>query len=112
MHNPFEVLAARLESIEEILLDMKRATRRTDDQAHAPHAVLNVDEAAALTGFAKSTIYKMTSGGTMPHSKRGKKLYFDRQEIEAWLLQERQTTKSDIERLATEQLTRAARGRG
>ena len=35
---------------------------------------------------SKSTIYKKASLGLIPHAKNGKKLYFDLQEIDEWLL--------------------------
>ena len=35
---------------------------------------------------SRSTIYKKAYQGLIPHSKRGKKLYFDLKEIDAWLL--------------------------
>lgn len=36
---------------------------------------------------SKSTIYKKVYQGIIPHSKRGKKLYFDLAEIDQWLME-------------------------
>lgn len=50
-------------------------------------AALTVDECAIYTGMAKSYIYKLTHEGIIPHAKpNGKKIYFDRVELEQWLL--------------------------
>jgi len=35
---------------------------------------------------SRSTLYKKISKGLIPHSKQGKKLYFDLNEIDEWLL--------------------------
>lgn len=62
---------------------------------------LTIDEAAAFTGLSVNTIYKLTSTQEIPHYKpRGKMLYFDRAELEAWLLQRRVKTLDEIDRAA------------
>ncbi len=59
--------------------------------------VLNIDEAAAFTGMTVSYLYKLTSTQEIPHYKpRGKMLYFDRSELESWLLQRRIKTTEEI----------------
>lgn len=47
--------------------------------------VLNINEVSILTGLSKSSIYKFTHTGRIPFYKQAKHLYFNRQEIEAWL---------------------------
>lgn len=60
-------------------------------------AVLTVDEAARYMGIAKSTLYKMTMRREIPFSKpSGKVCYFDRLELEAWLMSNRQATADEI----------------
>lgn len=46
--------------------------------------VLQLDGASSITGLSKSTLYKLTSSGEIPHYKRSKHLYFDRVELENW----------------------------
>lgn len=49
--------------------------------------ILNLEEACDLLGFKKSYIYKLTSQGLIPYSRpTGKKLFFDREKLEAWML--------------------------
>ena len=64
-------------------------------------AVLNTEEAAAFTNLAVSHIYKLTSTQEIPHYKpRGKMIYFDRVELEGWLLSRRIKTVEEIEQAA------------
>ena len=51
--------------------------------------VLDIDKLCTYTGLSKDTIYKYTRNSQIPHSKRGKKLFFDREAIDAWLLRQR-----------------------
>jgi excisionase family DNA binding protein len=59
--------------------------------------VLNIDELCTLAGLSKSTIYKLTMNGKIPHYKQAKHLYFDRVECENWLLENRGYNVADIE---------------
>ena len=59
--------------------------------------VLTVEEAAAYTGLSISHVYKLTSTQDIPHYKpRGKMLYFERAELDSWLLQRRVKTNDEI----------------
>lgn len=59
--------------------------------------VLTVDEAARYMGIAKSTLYKMMMRREIPYSKpNGKVCFFDRQELEAWLMSNRVATADEI----------------
>ncbi len=51
------------------------------------HRFLTVDEVAALTRYAKRTIYKKCRAGEIPHKQHVPygKLLFDRNEIEQWM---------------------------
>ena len=66
--------------------------------AHEPK-IVDLDRLLELRPIvgAKSTIYKKASAGTIPHSKRGKKLYFQLEEIDAWLLADKVKTVDEIE---------------
>ena len=49
------------------------------------HAILTIDEAVAFTGYSKSAIHSATSKDTIPHFKRGNKLFFYKDELAEWL---------------------------
>jgi len=88
MENPFAIIAARLEVIEDYLLDLKRTTNAATDDTATPigRKVLNIDQLCEYADLKKQTVYKLTSAGEIPHSKRGKRIYFDRDAVDAWLL--------------------------
>ena len=50
-----------------------------------PHAIFTIDEAVAFTGYSKSAIHSATSKDTIPHFKRGNKLFFFKDELAEWL---------------------------
>jgi excisionase family DNA binding protein len=67
--------------------------------------ILSISEASAFTGLATSYLYKLTSTQEIPHYKpRGKMLYFDRSELEAWLKQNRVNSHTDIATKAVEHI--------
>lgn len=72
----------------------------------AAKKVLNLDDVAALTGLAKSYLYKLTSRKEIPHyCPNGKQIFFDREEIENWMKRGRVATRSEIEKKAVTYLT-------
>lgn len=84
-----------LQSIDERL-------RNIESLLHSQKTVLNFDEVAAYTGLSKSYLYKLTSTGGIPCFKpQGKHIYFSKQEIDQWLLQNRKATTDEIEAQAS-----------
>lgn len=55
-----------------------------------------IELAIELTGLAKPTIYGLVSERKIPHSKRGKKLYFSRFELLEWLTNGKRKTRDEI----------------
>ena len=63
--------------------------------------VLTIDDVALLTALSKSYIYRLTSSKQIPYyNPNGKKIYFDRKEIETWMKQNRVNTADEAEREA------------
>jgi excisionase family DNA binding protein len=50
-----------------------------------PKEILNVDEAAALLGVHRQTVYDYASAGEIPHRRLGRRLLFSRRAIVAWV---------------------------
>lgn len=49
--------------------------------------VLTFNEAAEYTGYSRSYLRKLTSGGIIPHSKpNGKSIFFELRKLNEWLL--------------------------
>ena len=84
-----DLLHSKLDRIESLLTAQKK--------------VLNFDEAAIHTGLSKSHLYKKTSTGGIPcYKPTGKHIYFDREELDRWLLQGRRATTDEIEQRAAD----------
>ena len=55
--------------------------------------VLTPDEVSLMYGLSKDYLYHLTSERVIPfHKPNGKKIFFDKEEVENWLLQNRQDT--------------------
>lgn len=69
----------------------------TERVALPQKAVLTSQEAAAYLGISLSKLYKLTCAKEIPHYKpNGKLNYFERAEIEAWVLRNRIATNAEI----------------
>lgn len=74
----------RLSRIENMLLSQK--------------TVLNFDEASVYTGLSKSHLYKLTSTGGIPcYKPTGKKLYFNKEELDNWMLRNKKLSQDEID---------------
>lgn len=87
MENPFEEITNRLERIERLL---NKGIITPDVPP-----VFGVDICSQITGYAKPTIYKNTSKKLIPHFVRDGKLYFKRDEIYAWMTQNKVKTMKE-----------------
>lgn len=66
--------------------------------------IIRAAEAADMLGISMSTLYKWTMMRIIPHMKKGKLLFFRREELEAWLLDSRVKTQEEIEEQAATEL--------
>ena len=81
----------RLKSIEAKLNMIKQGTKD----------VLTVNELTEYTGLSKSYLYKLTMRQEIPHYKpSGKQIYFNRDEINKWLQQNRVSTHQELNQQA------------
>ena len=79
----FKIIDDRLRNIESLLLSQK--------------VVLNFDEVAVYTGLSKSHLYKLSCSGGIPCYRPSKHLYFNKQEIDQWLMQNRKATNKELD---------------
>jgi len=100
MENPFEIIEQRLDAIEQLLKQIKYGIPSSELGKN----VMNVRELSKYLGLSLSDIYKKTSSNVIPFYKRGKMIYFKRTEIDDWLTEFRQSTRSEIEQEAADYL--------
>lgn len=62
-----------------------------------PPILLTLKEASALLKLAPQTIYGFTSKRTIPFLKRGKKLYFHKEALVAWLEEGKKRTVKQMQ---------------
>lgn len=67
---------------QEILTEL----RRINESLLTQKSILDIDDLARYTNISKQTLYKYTANHSIPHHKVGKKLFFSKKEIDAWIL--------------------------
>jgi excisionase family DNA binding protein len=96
--------------MDEILLRLEKIERLLTSQTMLQKEVLNFNEAAEYLELSLSHLYRLTSTKQIPHfCPQGKKLYFNRLELDAWLQRNRQTTTEEIEKMATDYIIKKGR---
>jgi excisionase family DNA binding protein len=96
--------------MEEILKRLEIIEKHVLDQNLILKNVLNFNEAAKFIEVSHSHLYKLTSSGKVPFYKpNGKKIYFNRVELEEWLLRNRNETDAEIDQRAADYLIKKGR---
>jgi len=89
MTNPFEVIEARLNNIETLLLDLKHRDPIAPEPQPEPDKRLYGDKAAAeYLGCSVLTIAKLRRSGQIPFYRYGARYYFIAQQLDAALKHE------------------------
>lgn len=98
-------LSQQLNEIKALLQSQAIEPRKDSDET------LTIKEASVLVKLSVPTIYGLVSESKIPVSKRGKRLYFSKQELIAWIREGRKKTVSEVIAEADEFLT-STRKRG
>jgi excisionase family DNA binding protein len=96
MNNPFEVIEARLSSIENLILNLKHQPQKVEP-IQQPERFLTIQEASEFLSLSVPTIYSKVSKGELPVMKRSKRLYFSNSELLEYLKEGRKKTSSEIQ---------------
>lgn len=59
--------------------------------------VLDLDGAAIYTGYSRAHLYRLVGKRELPYYKKGYKLYFKKDELEQWMMENKIQSKSEIE---------------
>ncbi|MEZ4888397.1 MAG: helix-turn-helix domain-containing protein [Chitinophagales bacterium] len=90
------------EVVEQALLEQ---FKQRQDQTNQK-TIFNFIEGCQYIGISKSHGYKLTSGGLIPFSKRGKRIYFDKGELDKWLLENKVKGVAELEAETNDYLTK------
>lgn len=94
-----ESVLRKLEPVENLLqrLDL------LENSIYTTKKVFTFQEACMYIGVSESMLYKLTASKEIPHYKpRGKMVYFAKEELDEWLLQNCEPTIDDANRMAAE----------
>ncbi len=94
MNNPFEVIEARLNNIETLLLDLKHTPKEQGEEPEKDE-LLTVQDTAKFLSLSVPTIYTLISKGELPVMKRSKRCYFSKVELINYLKQGRKKTLAE-----------------
>ena len=96
----------------QILEKLESIERMLNEQNMLKKEVLSFTETAIYLEVSHSHLYKLTSNGTLPFYKpNGKKLYFNRHELDQWLLSNRHVSHNEIQQQAADYLVKKGRFR-
>ncbi|NOQ91085.1 MAG: helix-turn-helix domain-containing protein [Flavobacteriaceae bacterium] len=96
--------------MDNIILRLERIEKMLKTQQAMQKQVLNFNETCTYLELSHSHLYKLTSTSAIPHYKpNGKKIYFQKQELDGWLLRNRTDSKDETEQKAADYLIRKGR---
>jgi excisionase family DNA binding protein len=109
MNNPFEVIEARLSSIENLILDLKHQPKNSDT-SELQEKLLTIQEAAEFLNLTVPTLYSKSSRGELPVMRRSKRLYFSKTELLEYIKAGRKKSNAEIDALADAYLSTNKKG--
>jgi excisionase family DNA binding protein len=92
----FDLLPKAISELIERVARIELLLREERQPVAAENEMLNITEAATFLRLTKSTIYSKVCRGEIPAFKTGRRLYFDKVELTAWIRSSRKTTNEDI----------------
>jgi len=98
-YNPFAVIDRRLENIETLLLEIKHGSQKNDQPLTVGDSdeLLTAQQTADFLDLSKASVYGLVHAGKIPGAcKRGKRLYFSKQELTDWIKSGRKQTAAEL----------------
>ena len=96
----------------EILIELQEIRQLLSKQNLLKKEVLDLGEACEYLNVSPSYLYKLTANDSIVHyCPTGKKLFFQRHQLDEFILQNRQSTNAEMEQAATEYITYGKGGR-
>ena len=94
----FEQLPQAVTQLYDKLTNIERLLLQKSNEHHHPEAdqLLTIKQAAEMLTLSVPTIYGLVHDAKIPVSKKGKRLYFSRQELTDWIKSGRKKTSAEI----------------
>ena len=101
MNNPFEMIEARLSSIENLILDIKHQPKEVEKKERE-EALLTVQETAEFLKLSIATIYSKKSKGELPFCKPfgSKRVYFSKQALISYVMKGKSLSNDEVNEIA------------
>lgn len=97
--NAIESVLKKIDPVESLL----ERIALLEKNIYTTKQVFTFQEACMYIGVSESLLYKLTSGKEIPHYKpRGKMIYFTKEELDEWLMQNYEPTVDEAVRMANE----------
>jgi excisionase family DNA binding protein len=81
----------KLENLERLILSQNNSAQPEEDK------LLTIREAAEILHLSVPTVYGLVQRSEVPVCKRGKRLYFSKQELVSWIMSGRKKTVAEID---------------
>lgn len=98
-----------LQKVDSLHEKVSELSNRYPKQAEEP--MIGIEEACALLGRAKSTIYALTQARKIPYYQPGKMLQFKRSELMAWMENAKHETAFQTQKRVCEEMHKTVRHR-
>lgn len=105
MTNPFETIDERLGKIENLLLDLKNTSEKSEAPVESDE-LLTVKDAANFLHLTVPTIYGLISRKELPVMKRSKRCYFSKHDLLNYLKAGRKKTNVELSAEADSYMSR------
>ena len=85
LSNPFELLYNKLLDIEHRLNVIEKGVTNDKTLSEEQSILLSAEQARNYLNVASSTLYGLTSRKEIPFMKKGKRLYFKKEDLQRWV---------------------------
>lgn len=90
-----QITPPELEAIIENVLRKTFPVYQKTEVSNVGESIFTIQEAAEFLNLSKYTLYGLVAKSSIPNMKRGKRLYFSKEELTKWLKESRRQTASD-----------------
>ncbi|MCX6277168.1 MAG: helix-turn-helix domain-containing protein [Bacteroidetes bacterium] len=110
MEMTFEKLPQAVNQLFDKLENIERLLLSQSNDPHEADKLLTIQQAAEILHLSVPTIYGLVQRAQVPVCKRGKRLYFSKQELTSWIMSGRKQTISEINAEAHSYMHKSRRG--